>query len=409
MHRIALWLATVFAGLALAGTLWHTGLIDTVPPTILIEPPEGDALFCGDVNLRIEAEDVSPGRGTVTLQIDAQSPSVVTSPDVVLSTLNLPDGQHKLTVHATDRSWRQNSSQSSFVFESDNTPPALMLDQQSLQGTQGETLSIKLSTNEPLSHIAVDVLGKERTLYEMADGHWRALVGVGVDQEVGLQAMTITATDLCGNAFAATAHIDIRSGDYPSGGRIALTQAQRAARRDVEAVEESRRQRLDAYQVRTDQALWNAPMIAPVAGRRTSPFGRYRTYSDGQRSHHLGMDIAAPTGTPVGAAAPGIVRLAGWQHIYGNVVILEHGQGVATSYNHLSSIAVEVGGFLEQGDILGTVGSTGQSTGPHLHWGAVVDGVAVNPEQWLGDGFVTATAWVPVPPPSEAQHGQRHQ
>ena len=77
------------------------------------------------------------------------------------------------------------------------------------------------------------------------------------------------------------------------------------------------------------------------------------------------------------------MRQAGWQHIFGNVVIIDHGQGVVTSYNHLSAVSVDVGAAVAAGERIGAVGSTGQSTGPHLHWGLVVDGVSVDAEQWL--------------------------
>jgi lysostaphin len=80
--------------------------------------------------------------------------------------------------------------------------------------------------------------------------------------------------------------------------------------------------------------------------------------------------------------------MAQLQAIYGNVVIVHHGEGVTTSYNHLSEISVSVGDVVEKGDRLGAVGSTGQSTGPHLHWGLVVAGIPVNPDEWLTDGFM---------------------
>ena len=89
------------------------------------------------------------------------------------------------------------------------------------------------------------------------------------------------------------------------------------------------------------------------------------------------------------AAAAGTVMVANEQAIFGNVVIVNHGHQVATSYNHLDSVAVEIGDQVEPGDVLGTLGSTGQSTGPHLHWGLEVGVVAVDPSEWLETGFDT--------------------
>jgi murein DD-endopeptidase MepM/ murein hydrolase activator NlpD len=145
--------------------------------------------------------------------------------------------------------------------------------------------------------------------------------------------------------------------------------------------------------------LWRGPMLRPVErGRISSPFGKYRTYSDGKKSHHTGTDIAAPTGTPVLAANAGEVRFAGEQAIFGKVVIVHHGQGLSTSYNHLSRVDVAVGQRLTRGEPVGAVGTTGQSTGPHLHWGVIVGDVPVDGMPLLDDGLEPDedTAWVAV-------------
>jgi murein DD-endopeptidase MepM/ murein hydrolase activator NlpD len=97
------------------------------------------------------------------------------------------------------------------------------------------------------------------------------------------------------------------------------------------------------------------------------------------RRPHLGVDFAAPTGTPVRAAADGVVTLAGWQGGYGKTVRLRHGRGLETLYGHLSRIHVRPGQRVEQGALIGAVGSTGLSTAPHLDYRTVKDGVFVNP------------------------------
>lgn len=117
----------------------------------------------------------------------------------------------------------------------------------------------------------------------------------------------------------------------------------------------------------------------PVTGRITSGFGprfhpilrRYKL--------HTGVDIAAPIGTPVYAAAEGVVVHAGWLGAYGNAVIIDHGGGVSTLYGHLSSISVSPGQTVSQGELIGGVGSTGLSTGPHLHFEKRLQGTPVNP------------------------------
>jgi murein DD-endopeptidase MepM/ murein hydrolase activator NlpD len=117
--------------------------------------------------------------------------------------------------------------------------------------------------------------------------------------------------------------------------------------------------------------------------RYTSLFGDRRTfaYSDGNTAGaiHNGVDMAAPTGTPIAAPARGRVQMATNRIVTGGTVVIEHLPAVYSMYYHLDSISVEVGDIVESGDLIGTVGSTGLSTGPHLHWEVRVSGVAVDP------------------------------
>ena len=117
----------------------------------------------------------------------------------------------------------------------------------------------------------------------------------------------------------------------------------------------------------------------PVAGRLTSGFGARRHPVLGYLRMHKGLDIAAPYGTPIHAAMDGVVALAGRSGGYGNFVKLNHGGGLATGYGHMSRIAVRGGMHVGRGQLIGYVGSTGLSTGPHVHYELWKNGVAVNP------------------------------
>ena len=119
-------------------------------------------------------------------------------------------------------------------------------------------------------------------------------------------------------------------------------------------------------------------MIWPVSGPVTSGFG----WRWGRM--HEGIDIAVPTGTPVAAAASGRVIYAGWMGGYGNLVVIDHGGGIATAYGHNSSIAVGNGSSVSQGQTISYAGSTGHSTGPHVHFEVRVNGSPVDPLGYLG-------------------------
>lgn len=134
-----------------------------------------------------------------------------------------------------------------------------------------------------------------------------------------------------------------------------------------------------------DPPRWSEPFVLPVEGRATSGFARARRYAPGGRvSFHRGEDIAAPVGTPIQATNDGVVVIAGSFPIKGGMTIIDHGAGVTSRYYHQARIDVEVGDVVRRGQVVGAVGSTGLSTGPHLHWEMRVADVASDPLAWVG-------------------------
>lgn len=121
-------------------------------------------------------------------------------------------------------------------------------------------------------------------------------------------------------------------------------------------------------------------LIRPVSGTITSRFG---VRSNIRSSSHTGLDIAAPTGTPVKAAASGTVTFSGWKGSYGYMIVISHGNGVQTYYGHCSKLYAKNGQKISQGDVVASVGSTGNSTGPHLHLEIRVNGTAYNPQNYI--------------------------
>jgi murein DD-endopeptidase MepM/ murein hydrolase activator NlpD len=136
----------------------------------------------------------------------------------------------------------------------------------------------------------------------------------------------------------------------------------------------------------------SVPSLVPVEGARlSSGFGNRNHPVLGGRRHHTGIDLAAPTGTPVYATADGVVSRAERFSSYGNYIQIEHGGELQTRYAHLSGYAVAAGEQVRKGQLIGYVGSTGRSTGPHLHYEVRVAGEAVDPEPYMVDTALAAS------------------
>jgi murein DD-endopeptidase MepM/ murein hydrolase activator NlpD len=149
-----------------------------------------------------------------------------------------------------------------------------------------------------------------------------------------------------------------------------------------EASETSLTRRLSAPKASTASA--GIPSIWPVTGVLRSGVGvRNNPFGGSSVEFHKGQDISAPTGTPVYATADGVVVIARWVKGYGNGIYIDHGNGISTRYGHLSRIDVVAGQTVKRGEHLGLVGSTGRSTGPHLHYEVRINGEPTNPVPYL--------------------------
>ena len=134
-------------------------------------------------------------------------------------------------------------------------------------------------------------------------------------------------------------------------------------------------------------------LTSPLSGSITSEFGTRIHPITGEEKFHAGIDIGAAEGTPVGAAGAGEVTMAGWYGGYGNAVMIDHGNGLQSLYGHLSAIMVSVGDLVTQLQTIGLVGSTGNSTGPHLHFELRQDGSPIDPSALFG--FDVGSRYVP--------------
>ena len=262
--------------------------------------------------------------------------------------------------------------------------PFALVEVQPLPVAQGATTIIAVHTTEPVV-LEGRLLGQEVRFAE-EDGVYYGLVGVHVFTEPGLYELELTAVDTQGRATVVDTGVVIEVGrfgyeriDVPAGRTSLLDPAVIAAERE----------RLDALRhTFTVERQWTTPFQRPCVGAISSYFGTHRAYGSGPyTSYHSGLDFRAPGGTPVYAPAAGTVVLAEELTVRGKVVFIDHGWGMLTGYWHLSTIEVQVGQQVAQGDLIGKVGNTGLSTGAHLHWEVWVGGISVDGRQWLEESY----------------------
>lgn len=211
------------------------------------------------------------------------------------------------------------------------------------------------------------------------DGGWRAVVGIPLGQTPGPAALRLRFAD----GHTRNIGFAVAARDYPVQ-RITITDQDKVtpSAASLERIEREQVEILAAFRHRSGQAP-RLGFAMPAQGPLSSNFGLRRVINGQPRSPHSGIDIAAPAGAPVTAPAPGRVLRVGDYFFTGNTVFVDHGQGLVTLYCHLSSVAVQAGQQLATGETIGKVGSTGRTTGPHLHWALSLNDARVDPRLFL--------------------------
>ena len=208
-----------------------------------------------------------------------------------------------------------------------------------------------------------------------SNDHAVAAVGIPLSVEPGTQKLTVNS----GTQDARVISFDVEDFAYDEQ-RLVIENKRKVnpAPLDMERINKESERLNSVKNTRTEKLLAN-DFIWPVAGPISSPFGLRRFFNDQPRSPHGGIDIAAPVGTPIVAAADGVVLDADDYFFNGNSVFIEHGLGLQTFYAHMSRIDVTAGEQVKQGQVIGAVGATGRVTGPHLHWSVGLNATWIDP------------------------------
>jgi hypothetical protein len=213
-------------------------------------------------------------------------------------------------------------------------------------------------------------------------GGFAALLAVPMEQRIRDYPITVTVYRANGETLTWEGTVKVASGEFIREPTFILP-SEKFHLLDM-SVQENEDARMNSiYSVVTPERFWEGQFSLPANAPTTSPFGSVRDFNDGSTRRHGGYDFRMPVGTPVKASASGRVVYARPLDIHGNNVIIDHGWGVFSNYSHLSQIFVVPGQIVLQGEVIGLSGNTGRSTGPHLHWEIAVNGVLINPMDFI--------------------------
>lgn len=253
------------------------------------------------------------------------------------------------------------------------------------QGGTGEII-VKTQPGVTLGGVLVD---HPLRFFPLEDGRQVALQGIHALLEPGLYPLRVDATLPDGSVQSYEQLVVVLSGNYPDDPLLYVD----PATIDPSATEPEQQQLISLTSPTSPDKLWNGDFISPAIQYAestyfTSRYGNRRTYI-GQGTElsingfHTGLDFGGGTGLPITAPAAGRVVFAQFWTVRGNATIIDHGWGVYSGFWHQSEFKVQVGDYVQQGQVIGLVGGTGRITGPHLHWELWVNGIQVDPLDWL--------------------------
>jgi murein DD-endopeptidase MepM/ murein hydrolase activator NlpD len=247
---------------------------------------------------------------------------------------------------------------------------------------QGDIVAIKI----PGAGLAVveGRMGKATVpFYRHASGSYTALVGADLDAKPGVMILTIKGTTTTGTEHNSQVTLRIKPKSFKKESFSVASEFDQLSPETLERIRNDQEEFSRAFASSAPQRLWEGAFLLPISSEVTSPFGYRRIINGTPRAPHTGVDLKAALGTPVVAPNHGRVALVGDFFFSGQSVVLDHGGGLYTVYFHLAESKVELGVPVRKGDVIGLSGMTGRVTGPHLHWGARLNGARIDPFELL--------------------------
>jgi len=251
----------------------------------------------------------------------------------------------------------------------------------------GDTVCIILQETKKRGAYLVWFNGREYPLYKTGKRRLRTLIGTPCDFSPGDYSILVVGTEKKGKLSNRGIELIVREKKYPSR-MIAFTPEKESLIYSPESKVERESIR-ETLNIESEEQYWQGLFLMPVDSKIVSEYGVRRMMHGRYLWSHKGIDLRGDIGTVIVASNRGKVRLARDNFcLHGGTLVIDHGQGVSTVYFHLNEIYVKEGDLVEKESLIGEIGDTGLTTGPHLHWGLFVHDIPVQPLQWLEE-------WIP--------------
>lgn len=249
---------------------------------------------------------------------------------------------------------------------------------------QGRCFDVKLISAEGIVTASAEFLGKKIRFFKLGDDY-RAIIGVPLAQKTGPYPLAVKLTDERGKTRELVGSVKVLPYKFPHAS-FWLKPEKRKLMATPAVVDEWAV--IDKpLRVEREKQAWKRNFILPVKGQISMYFGTIEKVNGKSQGQHRGCDIAVPIGTKVSAANDGTVVFAQKMTVYGGTMVVDHGQGIHTIYLHLSKFLAKVGQAVSKGEVIALSGTTGYSSGPHLHWAMSVHDLRVDPLQWTKTAF----------------------
>jgi murein DD-endopeptidase MepM/ murein hydrolase activator NlpD len=244
----------------------------------------------------------------------------------------------------------------------------------------GDVLKVKISTNRRVKKTSIGFTDRHFKFFKThkTKEHFVSYIAAARKVKAKTYPLKVYVTFENGEKFEKSFPIKVIRPKFKEG-KVTLNKKKNDLSKSTKKLVNEGQIIGKAYRRNTYLRYFKGLFVQPANGRISSEFGKVRVYNDSYRRSHAGVDIANVEGTPIVASNAGKIVYSDFLPVHGHTVIIDHGRGIISIYNHLSKRRVKLKQFVEKGQRIGDIGQTGVATGPHVHWGMSVQNVRVDP------------------------------